>query len=144
MYSIATVMLADDLALTSELEVRRVFEEWKAAIESKGLKVNMEKTKLIVTGKESRHRVQSGKWPCGCCDKAVGIYSILYIEFNKWCHLRCSGLKKVNGVQGFQYPSCKKGKNIEEGERELITTGARIEEVDEFCYPRNVLDARLD
>jgi len=29
-----------------------VIEEWKAAMESKGLKVNMEKTKLMVTGKE--------------------------------------------------------------------------------------------
>jgi len=27
-----------------------------------------------------------------------------------------------------------------EGARELITTGRRIEEVDEFCYLRNVLD----
>jgi len=40
-------MFADDLALTeeSEMEVMGVFEEWKAAMESKGLKVNMEKTK---------------------------------------------------------------------------------------------------
>jgi len=60
-----------------------VFEEWKVAMESKGLKVNMEKTKLMVTGKESRHRVQSGRWSCGCCDKGVGVNSILYIECNK-------------------------------------------------------------
>jgi len=72
-------MLADDLALTeeSELEVRKVFEERKAAMESKGLKVNMEKTKLMVTGKQSRHRVQSVRWPCGCCGKGVGVNSIL-------------------------------------------------------------------
>jgi len=37
------------------MEVMGVFEEWKAAMESKGLKVNMEKTRLMVTGKESRH-----------------------------------------------------------------------------------------
>jgi len=68
------VMFADDLALTeeSELEGRRAFEEWKVAMESKGLKVNMEKTKLMVTGKELRHRVQSGRWPCGCSGKGVG------------------------------------------------------------------------
>jgi len=54
-------MFADDLALTeeSELEKMGVFEEWKSAMESQGLTVNMEKTKLKVTGKESRHRVQS-------------------------------------------------------------------------------------
>jgi len=45
-----------------------------------------------------------------------------------------------SGVQGFPCPSCKDSKNIEEGDRELITTGGRIEEVDEFCYLGNVLD----
>jgi len=35
----------------------------------------------------------------------------------------------VSGVQGYQCPSCKERKNIEEGHRELITTGGRIEEV---------------
>jgi len=34
------------------------------------------------------------------------------------------------------------GKNIEVGNRELITTGGRIEEVDEFCYLGNVLDCK--
>jgi len=60
------------------------------------------------------------------------------IECDKWCHLRCSGLKKVGEVQGFQCPSCK-DKNEEE-DRKLITTGERIKEVDEFCYLGNVLD----
>jgi len=74
------------------------------------------------------------------------VNSILGIECNKWCHLRCSGLKKVTGVQGFQCPSCKERKNIEEGDRELITKGETIEEVDEFCYLGNVLvcEAGLD
>jgi len=30
------------------------------------------------------------------------------------------------------------GKNIEEGDRELIATGGAIEEVDKFCYLGNV------
>jgi len=34
----------------------------------------------------------------------------------------------------------EKRKNIKEGDRKLITTGGRIEEVDEFCYLGNVLD----
>jgi len=73
------LMFVDDLALTEEskLEVMRVFEEWKAAMETKGLKVNMEKTKLMVNGKEWRHRVQSGSWLCGCCDKGAGVNSII-------------------------------------------------------------------
>lgn len=136
------LMFADDLALTeeSELEVMGVFEKWRVAMDSKGLKVNMEKTKLMITGKESSHRVKSGRWPCGCCGKGVGVNSILCVECSRWCHQRCSGLKKVRGVKDFQCPSCKKGKKLEEGARDLITRGGRIEEVDEFCYLGNVFD----
>jgi len=46
----------------------------------------------------------------------------------------------VSGVQDFWCPSCKESNNIEEGDRELITTGKRKEEVDEFCHFGNVLD----
>ena len=67
-------------------------------MESNGLKVNMEKTKLMVTGK-SRHRIQSGRWPCNYCGKGVGVNSILCVECKKWCHQRCSGLKKVSEVR---------------------------------------------
>jgi len=68
-------MFTDELALTeeSELEVMGVFEEWKAAMESKGLKVDMEITKLMVTGKELSHSIQSGRWPRGCCGKEVRV-----------------------------------------------------------------------
>jgi len=48
--------------------------------------------------------------------------------------------EKVSRVQGLQCPSCKERKNIEEGDRELITTGGRIQEVDEFCFLGNVSD----
>jgi len=43
-------------------------------------------------------------------------------------------VEKVSGVQGFKCTFCKEGNDIEEGDRELITTGGRLEEVDEFCY----------
>jgi len=49
-------------------------------------------------------------------------------------------VEQRSGVQGFQCPSCKEGKNIEEVDRKLITTGGTIKEVDEFCYLGNVLD----
>jgi len=46
----------------------------------------------------------------------------------------------VSGIQGFLCPSFKERKNIEQEDRELITTVWRIEEVDEFFYLGNVLD----
>jgi len=53
----------------------------------------LEKRMWMINGKESRHRVQSGRWSCGCCGKVVRVNSILCIECNKLCHHRCSGLK---------------------------------------------------
>jgi len=38
--------------------------------------------------------------------------------------------EKSEWVQGVQCPSCKEKKIIEEGDRDLITTSVRIEEVD--------------
>ena len=48
------MLYADDLALTSETMegLREKFRKWKKALESKGLKVNLEKTKVVVSGAE--------------------------------------------------------------------------------------------
>ena len=41
-----------------------MFNRWKEGMEQRGLKINMEKTKLImVTGNTARERIQSGRWP---------------------------------------------------------------------------------
>ena len=63
------LLYADDLVLTAESkeEVTDMFNRWKEEMEQSGLKINMEKTKLMVTGNKARERIQSGRWPCGCC-----------------------------------------------------------------------------
>ncbi|KAK3872615.1 hypothetical protein Pcinc_022316 [Petrolisthes cinctipes] len=63
----------------------------------------------VVTGKKAE-RIHSGRWPCGCCGKSVGVNSVLCLECKLWCHRRCSGLKNVKGVQNFRCPACREGK----------------------------------
>ena len=111
------LLYADDLVLTaeSEDEVTSMFNRWKEGMEERGLKVNMDKTKLMATGKRSTHLVQSGRFPCGCCGKGVGVNSVLCTECNKWCHQRCSGLRNLRGVHNFVCPRCMRG-GEEEGE----------------------------
>ena len=101
---------ADDLVLTAESEhdVLERFVRWRKELELRGLKVNMEKTKMMVTGRISTQKIKTGKCSCGCCGKGVGSNSILCTKFNNWCHKRCSGLKRVVGVPNFQCPECKK------------------------------------
>ncbi len=68
------LLYADDLVLTaeSEEEVIHMFNRWKEEMEQGELKINMEKTKLMVIGNKARDRIHSGRWPCGCCGRGVG------------------------------------------------------------------------
>jgi hypothetical protein len=63
-------------------------------IERKGLKVNIGKTKVMVSG-EGGERVVSRIDPCGVCDKRVKANSVLCIGCKKWVYKRCSGVKNA-------------------------------------------------
>ena len=68
------LLYADDLALTTETqeEVELMFGEWRQAVERRGLKVNLEKTKMMVTEGEVGDVVGVGRYPCGLCGRGVG------------------------------------------------------------------------
>ena len=78
------LLYADDLVLMGEImeELRGNFDEWREAFESKGMRVNLEKTKLMVSGMEeetlgskidscgmSGTRVMSDSVLCSTCCK---------------------------------------------------------------------------
>ena len=65
---------------------------------------------MMVTGRSSTQKIKPGKWSCGCCEKGVRSNSILCTECKNWCHKRCSGLKRLTGVQNFRCPECRKDK----------------------------------
>ena len=58
------LLYADDLVLTAESkeEVTDMFNRWKEGMEQRGLKINMEKTKSMVTGNKARERIRLGRW----------------------------------------------------------------------------------
>ena len=62
----------------SEEEAVRKFGVWKREMETRRLKVNIKKTKLMVMDREPAVRPQRGRYPCGVCSKGVGANSI-------WC-----------------------------------------------------------
>ena len=62
-----------------------LFGEWWGAVERRGLKVNLEKTKLLVMGYERGEVVQVGRYPCRVFSLCVLVNFILFI-CNKWCH----------------------------------------------------------
>ena len=104
------LLYADDIVLTARTknEVIEKFNKWKKLLEKRGLKVNMKKTKGMISGKEKTLR-ETGQYPCGVCKKGVGNNSILCTRCQKWCHKRCSNMKNLSNMgNDFKCPECIK------------------------------------
>ena len=77
-----------------ELKVRSsILVLWKDNVESKGVRVNMNKTMVMTSGKRQKVRQKAVRWPCGVCSKGVGINSSQCTSCQKWVHKKCSGIK---------------------------------------------------
>ena len=69
---------AEDLVLLAESREKLMekIKIWKEGLESKGLKVNIGKTKVMKCHVDANMQVESGEYPCGICGKGVGGNSI--------------------------------------------------------------------
>lgn len=112
------------------------FWEVERGVRKRMTESNLEKTNVKVTQGEKRHR--SGRQSCGWCGWRVGVNLILDLECNKWCHWRCSGLRRANGVQNFYSPAYRQKIDIDDV-RGSMTTERRIE-LHEFCCLGETLD----
>ena len=72
------LLYADDLAVITETEEELIkkLNEWKDNTESKGMKVNTNKTKVMISGERQKVRQKTVRWPCGVCSKGVGSNSL--------------------------------------------------------------------
>ena len=88
------LLYADDLVIIAETlsELMEKFRVWKGNIESKGLRVNVGKTKVLVSVHNAPKPVDGSKFPCGVCNKGVGINSIKCHACGFWVHKRCSNI----------------------------------------------------
>ena len=131
---LSELLYADDLVLTSEsMEgLREKFWKWKGAFESKGLKVNLGKTKVVVSGAEEAATVSKVD-SCGICKKRVMANSVLCEKCGKWIHGRCAKMKRVTQslARDFVCAGCKKGGGQIEVKEQLCD---EVETVEEFCY----------
>ncbi|MBJ5468736.1 hypothetical protein JGG40_23790 [Salmonella enterica subsp. enterica serovar Derby] len=141
------VLYADDLVLAAEskekLKVR--VQKWKASLETKGLRVNVGKTKIMVGGEGPRRVEEMGKWRCGVCRKGVGRNSLQCTNCLKWVHKRCSQMKGKLATASLtficakctgQVADCDKG-----DERFDIGNGVSLEKVERFCYLGDMVSA---
>ena len=62
-------------------------EQWREAFERKGMRVNLGKTKLMVSGMEEE-TFDSKIDPCDVCGTRVMFNSVLRTACGKWVHAR--------------------------------------------------------
>ena len=75
------LLYADDLGLIAETE-KELLEKvdvWRIGMESKRLRVNMAKTKIMKCQPKAGLREETGKYPCGVCKKGS-----VQIQFFVW------------------------------------------------------------
>ena len=89
------LLYADDLVIIAETlsELLEKFLVRKANLESNGLRVNIDKTKILVSAHNAPKPVDGSRFPCGVCSMDVGINSIKYLACGFWVHKRCSNIK---------------------------------------------------
>ena len=136
------LLYADDLVLTADTKegVEEMFNEWRSAMELRGLKINVAKTKLLISGKENVPAAPTGQYPCGICGRGVGVNSILCTACNRWCHHRCTGLASFSGVTNYICLVCNGARqNIPAVDESIVTDAGTIEEVTEFTYLGDVI-----
>ena len=85
------------------------YHKWKAAMERKGLKVSVKKTKGMTTNDSNSRPNLAAIDPCGVCRQRVGVNSIRCTACMCWVHKRCSKIRgSLNSARNFVCGSCAK------------------------------------
>jgi len=100
------------------------------------MRVNMNKTKVMISGQHQKPVQKAARWPCGVCGRGVGSNSIL--QCTSW-HKKCSDIKGSKVMRSFICRGCS-NPVISAGHTSVyIGAGANLEVVDKFCYLGDVL-----
>jgi len=57
------------------------------------MRVNMNKTKVMISGECQKPLQKAARWPCGVCGRGVGSNSIQCTSCHKRVHKKCCGIK---------------------------------------------------
>ena len=116
-----------------------MFERWRIAIERGCMKVNVDKTKLLLSGRPLQTRRGTGRYPCGVCGSGVRSNYIHCTQRNKWIQKRFSVLASFASVRDFRCSTYVQTPHPISSEV-IEMDDATIEEVEKFCCLGDVLD----
>ena len=69
-------LYADDLVVIAETEydlIKRL-NEWKDNVENRGMRVNRNKTNVMLSGECQKLMQMTARWPCGFCSRGVACW----------------------------------------------------------------------
>ena len=125
------LLYADDLVVIAETEdylIKRL-KKWKDNVKNRGMRVNMNKTKVMISGKWQKLLQNAARWTCSVC--GIGVDGC-----QKWIHKKCSGVKgSISKVMesficgGCLNPVTSTGRTSVD-----IDVSANLELVDKFYY----------
>ena len=88
------LLYADDLIVIAETEDDLIKKlEWKDNMENRGMRVNMNEIKVMISGEWQKVMQKAVRWPCGVCCRGVDNNSIQCTSCQKRVHNKCSGIK---------------------------------------------------
>jgi len=115
------LLYTDDMVLIAETEddlIKRL-NEWKDNMENRGMRENLNKTKVMISGKHQKVTQKAVIQPCGVCGRGVGNNPIQCTSCKKWVHRKCSGINgsmykvtKTFVCRGSMYPLTDTERNI--------------------------------
>ena len=140
-------LYADDLVISAETEegLKMKLNKWKTEMEAKGLRVNMGKTKIMVSGVNLQTLKDSGEYPCSVCRKGVGSNSIYCAGCSHWVHKKCSGvIGSLKSNPDYRCIRCKGTARPIDGRPHnewLLMQNKKLDVVDSFCYLGDTIGA---
>ena len=142
--SLWELLYVDNLVIIAKSEEQIVwrFNVWKREFKTRGLMVNMDKTKMMVVGMEPTVRSQRGKYPYEVCGEGVRVNSVWCQGCSRWCHGRCSGLRNMNKAENnYRCAACVRGPVAMP--REVAVKGGMLDVVENFSYLGDTMSCEL-
>ena len=141
------LLYSDDLVISAETEegLKMKLNKWKTEMEAKGVRVNLGKTKIMVSGVNLQTLKDSGKYACSVCRKDVGSNSIYCAGCSHWVHKKCSGvIGSLKSNPDYRCSRCKGTARPIDGRPHnelLLMQDKKLDVVDSFCYLGDTIGA---
>ena len=125
-------------------QLQNICNKRKYGMERKGLRVNMDKTKFLISGTGLDLLKDSGKYPCAVCRTGVGANSIQCSLCKMWVHKKCSGITgRLRADPNFVCKRCCGAASPIDGRPVTCVDvdGCSLDCVTTFCYLGDMLSA---